>query len=142
MVKAIRTSCVLAMVLLVAGCGGSGAPHVASAPPAPVGKGACLLARSTALDILARALHGSGPIGARLRSAERRAAVTLRRAARQISALETAAGSAAKPPLLAPALAGSARQLSYLAGRVHSAVPADALAQYSAAGQMVYDACA
>jgi len=136
-----KASCALALALLVVGCGGSGARRVASAPPAPVGKGACLMARSAALEILAGALQGAGSRSARLRSAERRAARTLSVAAHQISELERVSGGSGRQPRLAPALSGSARRLSYLAGRLRSPVPADALAQYSAAGQMVYDAC-
>jgi hypothetical protein len=92
------------------------------------------------LAILARALHGSGPMSTRLRDAERRAAGALRSAAHQISELDAAAGSQKRS--LAPALAGGARRLSYLAGRVKGTLPAHALADYSAAGQMIYDACA
>jgi hypothetical protein len=131
------------MALLATGCGGSSGVRAVSAPPPAVGRGPCLAARSAALEILAKALNGGGPMGARLRRAERRAAVTLRVAAAQISSLEAAAGVQGRAQNLSPALTGSARRLSYLAGRVPPGrVPADALAQYSAAGQMVYDACA
>jgi len=138
-----RGALISCLAALAAGCGGSGAKPAAGVPPAPVGRGPCLTARSAALEILAKALNGPGPMGARLRSAERRAAVTLRAAARQVSSLEVAAGLKGRAQDLSPALTGSARRLSYLAGRLpRGHVPADALAQYSAAGQMVYDACA
>jgi hypothetical protein len=137
----MRNWCALPLALLAAGCGGSGGARVASAPPSPVGKGTCLLVRSAVLEILAGALHGGGPTSIRLSSAERRAAVVLRAGALEISKLERFSGSSARGIRLSPALAGSARRLSDLARRLHGPVRADALAQYSAAGQMVYNAC-
>ena len=134
------TVLVTALVLSASGCG-SGQRPVANLPPPPVGKGTCLAARSTALAILSHALQGAGPMSTRLRIAERRAAGTLRSAAHQISALEAATGTQARGSSLAPSLAGSARRLNYLAGRLRRRLPADALAAYGAVGQMIYDAC-
>jgi len=140
--RSILLALACALTLAAAGCGSSHPRPIGAVLPPPVGQDACLAARSSALEILAKALHGGVPASAQLSAAERRAAATLRVAARRISELQSAAGTQAGARSLVPALVGSARRLGDLARRTRGPLPADALAQYSTVGEMVYDACA